>query len=136
MCARLNQSPSTLSASELEGVKWATARETWGSVNLGGKSFDVVNAGLRSLEELTNLTSLKLDSCHQITDMGLASVTRLSNLVSLDISYCRRLTDEGIASLQALHSLTLLRVRGLPNQIIGAALDNLSDRLTNLRISS
>jgi hypothetical protein len=45
MGLRLNKAPSTLSASEREGVKWTTAGETWGSVNLGGKSFDVVKTG-------------------------------------------------------------------------------------------
>jgi Ca2+-binding EF-hand superfamily protein len=63
-----------------------------------------------------NLTSLRVDDCHQVTDDGLISIAKtLTSLEKLDISGCVQVTDVAIKSLAVKAvSLKHVRMRRLP----------------------
>ena len=56
-------------------------------------------AGLTGLTKSTQLTSLNLALCREISDAGVASVAALPRLQTLDMTFCDRITDASIYHL-------------------------------------
>ena len=67
----------------------------------------ITDVGLKSLEELLNLTGLNLSGT-RITDTGLKSLEGLLNLTSLHL-FSTKITDTRLKSLEGLLNLTILR---------------------------
>jgi V8-like Glu-specific endopeptidase len=94
------------------------------------ESSRLVDEMLKSLEKLTNLTSLNLWECTQLTDKGLKSLEKLTKLRSLNLRWCNQLTDTGLKSLEKLTNLTSLDFGG-GEQWTDKGLKSL-EKLTNL----
>lgn len=56
-------------------------------------------AGLTGLAKSTQLTSLNLALCREISDAGVASVAALPKLQTLDMTFCDRITDASVHHL-------------------------------------
>ena len=54
---------------------------------------------LKQVAKLTQLTSLNLEGCEEITD--LAPLADMTQLTSLDLGWCTQITDEGLAAFRA-----------------------------------
>lgn len=65
-------------------------------------------AGITGISQSSQLTSLNLALCREITDTGVASVAALPLLHTLDLTFCDRITD---ASVHHLHQC----VAGFPS---------------------
>jgi hypothetical protein len=79
------------------------------------RCFQLTDAGLRHLSALTQLLDLDLGDC-EITDYGISHLRSFTALVRLDLSGCSLLTDAGLAHvsvLTALRSLQLARCEGI-----------------------
>jgi hypothetical protein len=82
------------------------------SLNLQGCE-QITNKGLKSLKGLNRLSSLNLWGCKEITDEGLGDLLKeLPHLTSLDLGYCSQLTSEVLKSLAHLKHLTSLSLWG------------------------
>lgn len=60
---------------------------------------DACVAGLTGLTRSTQLTSLNLALCREISDAGVASVAALPKLQTLDMTFCDRITDASVHHL-------------------------------------
>jgi Leucine-rich repeat (LRR) protein len=65
------------------------------------------DAGLRTLSQCTDLTSLDLSGCTQFTDAGFKVLSGLPNLLHLNLSGCSKITDAGAQHMCHLRLLTL-----------------------------
>src|SRR5690606_35410991 len=77
-------------------------------LNLDG-CYNITDAGLVYLKDLTSLQSLDLSGCN-ITDAGLVHLKDLSSLRSLNLSEYQNITDAGLAHLRDLTSLKTIRL--------------------------
>ena len=59
----------------------------------------VLYAGIAALSHSSQLTSLNLAVCRDISDTGVATVAALPKLHTLDLTFCDRITDAGVAHL-------------------------------------
>lgn len=57
------------------------------------------DAGLTGLTKSSQLNSLNLALCREISDAGVASVAALPKLQTLDVTFCDRITDASIHHL-------------------------------------
>jgi len=74
---------------------------------------------------LTQLTSLNLKECINITDHGISFITSLTNLQHLNISYCKNLTTGALNYVSGLSNLISLNISKC-NQIFDSGLIGLS----------
>jgi hypothetical protein len=66
---------------------------------------EVSDAELHALAGLTTLTSLNLAKCDQVSDDGFCALVGLTNL---NLRFCFRLSDNGLHALSGLTALTYL----------------------------
>lgn len=82
------------------------------SLNLS-RCDELTSAGLRHISSVVNLTSLNLTSCRRINDLGLFYISSLTNLRELNLRYCSSIiSNEGLCQLSLLTNLTLLNLYG------------------------
>ena len=75
-----------------------TARQ-YSTLLLGLRFTAVKFAGIAALSHSSQLTSLNLAVCRDISDTGVAKVAALPKLHTLDLTFCDRITDAGVAHL-------------------------------------
>jgi len=81
--------------------------------------------GVKALSKLSQLEELSIGS-RGMTDESMEYVSMLTNLKSLSLGYCMNITDKGIAKLKALKSLEHLDINHANMSISGlSALNNL-----------
>lgn len=69
--------------------------------------------GVRGLESIVNLQTLDLSGASRsLTDDAFSSLSVLTNLTSLDLTYCRQLSLTGFATLAFFTALTSLNLAG------------------------
>ena len=83
-------------------------------------SIGITDAGIDHIAKLTNLKSLNLFGCDNMTDKGVAKLRTLKSLTSLNISHAE-VTFSGLVQLNSLSNLTRLDVDNLRRA--GAILD-------------
>ncbi len=71
---------------------------------------NITDDGLKEVSKLKNLTWLNLRWCN-ITNEGLKEVSKLENLTSLNLSWCN-ITDDGLKDVSKLKTLTSLSLSG------------------------
>ena len=76
---------------------------------------NLTDADLAHLEPLTRLQSLNLDHCRNLTDDGLAHLKPLTQLLSLNLSMCKKLTNVGLANVRTLIRLQSLKLFNCDN---------------------
>ncbi len=72
---------------------------------------NVTNEGIRFLKSLPHLIELNLSSC-SLTDSGLAELKPLNHLLHLNLSFCNRITNLGLQKLRDLRRLEYLDLQG------------------------
>lgn len=65
----------------------------------------VIDAHLRQVGQLSQLRSLNLGVCPQLTDKGVDHLLTLAELRFLNLGFCRQVTDEAFAKLKQLEKL-------------------------------
>ena len=121
---------------ELEApVKFVLQLAQLTSLNLRGCD-KITDTGLEHVAQLTQLTSLDLRSCAKITDTGLEHVAQLTQLTSLNLSGCYKITDTGLEHVAQLTQLTSLDLYDCGN-ITDTGLEHVAQltQLTSLDLS-
>eukprot|EP00824_Muranothrix_gubernata_P006045 TRINITY_DN17784_c0_g1_i1.p1 TRINITY_DN17784_c0_g1~~TRINITY_DN17784_c0_g1_i1.p1 ORF type:complete len:853 (+),score=153.53 TRINITY_DN17784_c0_g1_i1:200-2560(+) len=86
----------------------------------------IINNVLRKMTLLTNLESLELENCPEVTDEGVALLKALPSLRRLKLVNCEKVTDRGLRDLGSFPSLQSLDL-GWCRRVSHAGLTFLSD---------
>ncbi|GAB4155468.1 MAG: hypothetical protein Tsb009_32270 [Planctomycetaceae bacterium] len=93
-----------------DGVTWLLATLTdVQSLDLTGCT-QLSDKGIATLKNLKKLKHLSLARCSRISDEGLDHLKGLTSLTSLDLTYCRFISNAGLAKLKPLTQLTELNL--------------------------